>query len=108
MTIATLRKLALALPGTEEQDHHGRPSFRIEGKIFATLPDKEHVNVMVDEDLVDMALATAPDQHAGWMIVEEQSEGGDVLARRVREDAAFASGMTRVCAGGGVALYRRE
>lgn len=61
MNIATLRKLALALPGTVEQDHHGRPSFRVDGKIFATLPDKEHVNVMVDEDLVDMAIATAPE-----------------------------------------------
>jgi hypothetical protein len=55
-----------------------------------------------------LALATSPDAHAGWMIVEEQSEGGDVLARRMREDAAFAAGMTRVCAGGGVALYRRQ
>jgi hypothetical protein len=55
-----------------------------------------------------LALATSPDAHAGWMIVEEQSEGGDVLARRMREDAAFAAGMARVCAGGGVALYQRR
>ena len=44
--------------------------------------------------------------HAAWMIVEEQSEGGDTLARRVREDVDFADGVNRVCAGGGVALYR--
>ena len=29
--------LALALPGAVEADHHGRPSFRVGGKIFATL-----------------------------------------------------------------------
>jgi hypothetical protein len=31
------RAMALALPGATEQDHHGRPSFRVQGKIFATL-----------------------------------------------------------------------
>ena len=41
--------LALALPDAVEQDHHGRPSFRVGGKIFATLWDDEHVNVMLDE-----------------------------------------------------------
>ena len=51
---------------------------------------------------------TAPATHAGWMLVEEQSEGGDVLARRVHEDVAFTRGMERICSGGGVALYRRQ
>ena len=59
-------------------------------------------------DLWTLALATGPAAHAGWMLVEEQSEGGDILARRVREDAGFASGMERVCVSGGVALYRRQ
>jgi hypothetical protein len=56
----------------------------------------------------ELALKTGPAPHAGWMIVEEQSEGGDVLARRMREDVMFARGMQRVCVGGGVALYRRQ
>jgi hypothetical protein len=47
-------------------------------------------------------------RQAGWMLAEEQSEGGDVLARRIREDPGFARGMTRLCEGGGVALYRRS
>jgi hypothetical protein len=42
------------------------------------------------------------------MLVEEAAEGGDVLAERVRHDQAFARGMTRVCEGGGVALYKRN
>ena len=33
----TVRALALALPEVEEHDHWGRPSFRVRGKIFATL-----------------------------------------------------------------------
>jgi hypothetical protein len=55
----------------------------------------------------DAAMETGPAPHAGWMLVEEESEGGDILARALRRDASFAAGMTRVCAGGGVALYRR-
>ena len=37
-----VRELALALPEVEEQDHWGRPSFGVRGKIFATLwPDEQ-------------------------------------------------------------------
>jgi hypothetical protein len=37
---AQWRKLALALPGTEERSHFGQPDFRVHGKIFAGLsPD---------------------------------------------------------------------
>lgn len=49
VTVEHARRLALALPDAVEQDHHGRPSFRVGGKIFATLRDDEHVNVMLDE-----------------------------------------------------------
>jgi hypothetical protein len=55
------RRLALSLPGAIEQDHHGRPSFRIKGKIFATLWDERHVNVMVDEPGILTAVERAPE-----------------------------------------------
>jgi hypothetical protein len=55
-----------------------------------------------------LALETGPAPHAGWMLVEERAEGGDVLAQRLRTDPSFARHMTRVCEGGGVALYRRD
>jgi hypothetical protein len=55
-----------------------------------------------------LAMETGPQPHAGWMLVEEQAEGGDVLARRIRRDPGFARGMTRMCDGGGVTLYRRQ
>jgi hypothetical protein len=42
MTPAAFRKIALALPETEERSHMDHPDFRVAGKIFATLgyPDK--------------------------------------------------------------------
>jgi hypothetical protein len=55
----------------------------------------------------DTALETGPALHAGWMLVEEEAEGGDVLAQTIRRNPHFARGMSRVCEGGGVALYRR-
>jgi hypothetical protein len=58
--------------------------------------------------LWNIAMRTGPAPHVGWMLVEEHAEGGDVLARRIGHDAAFTRGMSRVCEGGGVALYRRR
>jgi hypothetical protein len=49
VTVDEARRIALGLPESTEQDHHGRPSFRIAGKIFATLWDEAHMNVMLDE-----------------------------------------------------------
>src|ERR1700730_10586962 len=48
-TLAEARALALALPEAQERDHHGRPSFRVGGRVFAALWDPGHMNVMVDE-----------------------------------------------------------
>ena len=56
----------------------------------------------------ELAMTTGPAPHAGWMLVEEQAEGGDILARRISQDATFITRMSRVCEGGGVALYRRD
>jgi len=54
------RVLALAFPEAVEQDHHGRPSFRVGGKIFATLWDDEHMNVMLDEGGILTAVQAEP------------------------------------------------
>ena len=48
----------------------------------------------------------APQGRVGWILIEERAEGGDMLAKRVRESSAFTTGFTRVCADGGVALYK--
>jgi hypothetical protein len=54
------RSLALALPEAVEQDHHGRPSFRVANKIFATLRDEDHMNVMLDEGGIRTAIHGDP------------------------------------------------
>ena len=56
-----VRALALGLPDAVEQDHHGRPSFRVRGKIFATLWSAGLLNVMVDDELIRAAVATYPE-----------------------------------------------
>src|SRR5918994_7977033 len=52
---------ALALPEAVEQDHHGRPSFRVRGKIFATLWSDERMNVMLDRGGILTAVEAAPE-----------------------------------------------
>jgi len=61
MTPDEARRIALTLPETVEQDHHGRPSFRVAGRIFATLWDPEHMNVMLDEPGIRTAVQAHPD-----------------------------------------------
>jgi hypothetical protein len=54
------RSLALSLPEAVELDHHGRPSFRVGGRIFATLWDDRRMNVMLDEGGILTAVESAP------------------------------------------------
>jgi hypothetical protein len=50
VTLARIRELALGLPGATEQPHFDMISFRVRGKIFATVPpDEQHLHVFVDE-----------------------------------------------------------
>jgi hypothetical protein len=60
VSLEEARGLALTLPEAVEQDHHGRPSFRIAGKIFATLWDEQNMNVMLDEGGVLTAVQRDP------------------------------------------------
>jgi hypothetical protein len=60
VTADEARTLALSLPEAVEQDHHGRPSFRVNGKIFATLWDEGHMNVMLDEGGIVQAAQKQP------------------------------------------------
>jgi hypothetical protein len=61
VTVNEARRLALSLPEAAEQDHHGRPSFRIRGRIFATLWDEDHMNVMLDEPGILTAVQSDPE-----------------------------------------------
>ena len=55
-----VRRYALSLPEATEEPHFDSASFRIRGRIFATLPaGGEHVHVMVDADEARAVAATA-------------------------------------------------
>lgn len=49
-----------------------------------------------------------PAPHVGWLLVDEDSEGGDLLAALGRTRPSFLRGFTRVAASGGVVLYRKR
>ncbi|WP_354697369.1 hypothetical protein DSM112329_02994 [Paraconexibacter sp. AEG42_29] len=76
------RSCALALPGCTEEDHHGRPSFRVCGRIFATLWTPRLMNVMVEEGRVMAAVEEHPRS------CEVVRWGSRIAAVRVDLDAA--------------------
>jgi hypothetical protein len=59
-TMDQARSLALRLPEATEADHHGMASFRVRGKIFATVPDDHHLRIMLDENGIRSAVAEFP------------------------------------------------
>ncbi len=52
--------MALALPEAVERDHHGRPSFRVAERTFATLWDESRMNAMLDECGIHSAVQAIP------------------------------------------------
>ena len=78
MKLETVRKAALSLPGTTEEPHHQFGSFRVNGKIFVTIPpDNEHLHVFVNEQDRELALAAFP------AFIEKLLWGGKVVGVRV-------------------------
>ncbi|WP_437506390.1 MmcQ/YjbR family DNA-binding protein [Sorangium sp. So ce1099] len=73
-----LRRLALSLPEAEVQDHFGKPSFRVRGKIFATHWVQEEAAVLKlsleEQDSLARAqpdvFSVTPWGHQGWTRVE--------------------------------------
>jgi hypothetical protein len=101
VTPARARQIALALPEAIEQDHHGFPSFRVAGKIFATQPGPQHFNVMLDDVATHAAVGIDPGCEELWwgkrlrgvrVDLAHVSPGlfedllGDAWRRSVRED----------------------
>lgn len=85
--MAQARRLALSFPEAVEQDHHGMPSFRVRGKIFATVPDDHHLRVMLD---ADFARAVAPGHPAFEELWWGKQLAGIAVALAVADRAALA------------------
>jgi hypothetical protein len=63
ITRATVRRLALALPEATEEPHHDMTSYRVGGKIFATVTaEGDRVHVFVGPDEVSAYCAEYPGQ----------------------------------------------
>jgi len=60
------RSLALGLPEATEQPYHGFPSFRVGGKIFANLPDHDHMHLMLSEEEIREAVASFEGCEEQW------------------------------------------
>jgi YjbR len=59
--VATVRRLALALPESAEAPHHDLTSFRVAGKIFATMPPAGgHLHVFLDDGDISAYCAEFP------------------------------------------------
>ena len=64
MTDEDIRALALSLPAAEELPHFDRASFRVRGKIFATLPPGGELVVLMLPVLVkESVVQTDPEAH---------------------------------------------
>jgi hypothetical protein len=60
LTMPEARRIALSLPEATEEDHFGMPSFRVKKKIFATVPDRDTIRIMIGPDEVATAISTDP------------------------------------------------
>jgi len=77
VSLAQLRKLALALPEAIESPHFQSTSFRVRGKIFATSPDAQTLHVFVGEQVRSQALAL----HSGF--IEKLPWGAKIVGLRI-------------------------
>lgn len=61
MNLQAVRKLALALPEASEEPHFHLSSFRVKGKIFATVaPDGSYMNVFVGDEQREIMVTVDP------------------------------------------------
>jgi hypothetical protein len=61
LTLEQARRFALSLPEATEEPHHELSSFRVRGKIFATVPpDGKYLHLFVDEQQREAVVATEP------------------------------------------------
>jgi hypothetical protein len=78
MKIERVRQFALSLPDASEAPHFESASFRVGGKLFATVPpDQAHVHVFVGEDQREPALAL----HSAF--IEKLHWGSKVVGLRI-------------------------
>jgi hypothetical protein len=95
MTADDIRRLALSFPETVEQPHFDRASFRVRGKIFATLPPGgELVMLRLPVEVKEAVIAADPAAHQPLPGAWERS--GSTQLRIGRMDEAKLSDLVRL------------
>ncbi len=57
MKFSTVRSFAMALPDVSEEPHHNFGSFRVQGKIFVTVPPgEEFIHILIPDEKRDEVL----------------------------------------------------
>jgi hypothetical protein len=94
------------------REYRGEPILASMGSLAHYMQELSHAGINIRHFVHEGTLPywqeaiEAPKGRVGWILIDERSEGGDMLAQRARASSAFTTGFTRVCADGGVALYR--
>lgn len=90
MKLEQARRHALSLPETTEEPHFELWSFRVKGKIFATVPaDGNHLRIFIDESEARSIAAADPAafEELWW---GKRLCGVEVDLRRAQPDVIFA------------------
>ena len=131
LLVATLRPLNAAAPMVQEaqwdranskgrhtvtdclmRDYHHELILASMGSLAHYMQELSHEGIRIRDFVHEGNLPywqeaiESPKGRVGWILIEEQAEGGDVLAQRERASSEFLQGFSRVCSGGGVALFR--
>ena len=88
MKMATVRRFALSLPEVTEEPHFDKSSFRVAGRIFATVPPGgRSLHVFVNEDQRDLMVSAEPKTYerlwwgkkvVGLRVALSRARSGDV------------------------------
>lgn len=115
VTIDTVRKMGMALPGVEESTAYGSPALKVRGKLLACIPvhrSAERASLAVRIAFEDRAALMAADPEV-YYLTEHYVEHPVVLARlsRIQPEALqdlLAMGLRFVTAKAGVPAFRRK
>lgn len=95
MDAEAIRQIALSLPEAVEQPHFEKTSFRVRGKIFATLtPDGARLWLKLPEEI--KAALKASDPGAILPLPGAWDRGGSTLIEVERMDAAKLADLIRL------------
>jgi hypothetical protein len=107
------RPVRETVTGCLARDYHGETVMASMGSLGHYMQDLSRAGFSIRDILHEgngdiwLNALSEPRPYAGWILIEEKAEGGDMLARIARSRPEFLDGFTRVCEGAGLALYRR-